>query len=49
MGDYQFVLTEKRDHVGIITLNRPEELNTLHPVQGREIREAILGMDASDD
>lgn len=45
MSNYQFVLTEKRDHVGIITLNRPEELNTLHPVQGREMREAILEMD----
>jgi enoyl-CoA hydratase/carnithine racemase len=45
MTNYEFVITEKRDHVGIITLNRPAELNTLHPVQGREMREAILEMD----
>jgi enoyl-CoA hydratase len=49
MSDYEFVLTERRGHVGIITLNRPEELNTLHPVQGREMREAILEMDQDDD
>ncbi|MGD8832730.1 MAG: enoyl-CoA hydratase/isomerase family protein [Pseudomonadales bacterium] len=49
MSDYQYVLTERRYHVGIITLNRPEELNTLHPVQGREMREAILEMDADDE
>ena len=49
MSDYEFVLTERCGHVGIITLNRPEELNTLHPVQSREMREAILEMDADDD
>jgi enoyl-CoA hydratase/carnithine racemase len=45
MPNYEFVLSERRAHVGIITLNRPEELNTLHNVQGREMREAILEMD----
>ena len=49
MSNYQHVLTERRDHVGIITLNRPEELNTLHPLQGREMLEAILEMDADPD
>lgn len=48
MSDYEFVRTERRGHVGIITLNRPEALNTLHPVQGREMREAILEMDGDD-
>lgn len=49
MSDYQYVLTERRYHVGIITLNRPEELNTLHPVQGREMRDAILEMDVDEE
>jgi len=49
MSDYEFVIVERRDHVGIITLNRPEEMNTLHPVQGREMREAVLELDADDD
>jgi len=41
MSDYKFVSTGCRDHVGVIALNRPEELNTLHSVQGREMREAF--------
>ncbi|XOV90608.1 MAG: enoyl-CoA hydratase/isomerase family protein [Pseudomonadota bacterium] len=49
MSNYEFVLIERRDHVGIITLNRPEELNTLHPGQSREMREAILELDADDE
>lgn len=49
MNEYEFVLTEKRDHVGIITLNRPKELNTLHPVQSREMRRAIIEMDEDDN
>jgi len=43
---YEFVIVERVGRVGIITLDRPNELNTLHPVQGREMREAVLELDA---
>jgi enoyl-CoA hydratase/carnithine racemase len=49
MANYEYVLTEIRDRVGIVTLNRPESLNALHPQQGREMREAILELDAHPD
>src|SRR5579864_6292721 len=30
MSDYQYILVERNEHVGIITLNRPKELNALN-------------------
>jgi enoyl-CoA hydratase/carnithine racemase len=44
--DYDFVIVERVGRVGVITLNRPEQLNTLHPGQGREMREAVFELDA---
>jgi enoyl-CoA hydratase/carnithine racemase len=43
---YEFVIVERVGRVGVVTLNRPEQLNTLHPDQGREMREAVLELDA---
>lgn len=42
---YEHVLTETRERVGIITMNRPDSLNTLHPLQQREMREAVIEYD----
>ena len=28
---YEFILTEKKDRVGLLTLNRPKQLNALNP------------------
>lgn len=43
---YEFVLTEVRDRVGIVTMNRPEKLNALHSQQQREMQQAIRAFDA---
>lgn len=34
---YEFCTYEKRDHVAVITINRPERLNALHPPANKEL------------
>ena len=41
----QIVLTEKKGHIGIITLNRPENLNTFSTAFATELNEALLQLD----
>ncbi len=38
---YELILVDRKDRVGIITLNRPEKLNAWSYAMGGEIREAI--------
>lgn len=38
---YEMILTETRGRVGIVTFNRPEKLNTMHPEMMGEMREQI--------
>jgi enoyl-CoA hydratase/carnithine racemase len=46
---YETVLTEiTGTHVGIITLNRPEQLNTFTSQMAGELHSALLGMEADD-
>jgi len=42
------VVVEKRDHFGIITLNRPEEMNTFTVPFARELNRALLEMEKDD-
>ena len=42
---YKTILTETRDHVGLITLNRPEAMNALNPTILRELMEALEAFD----
>ena len=35
----QFATYEKRDRIGIVTLNRPERMNALHPPANFELHE----------
>lgn len=44
-----FVLYEKRDHVAIITFNRPERMNTLGVEVSKALREAEAELAADDD
>jgi enoyl-CoA hydratase/carnithine racemase len=44
---FQTILTERRDGVLVITLNRPERLNAWVPLMSREMTRVIL--DANDD
>lgn len=46
---YETILTEERDGVGTVTLNRPERLNAWTPRMGAEVRHAITAFDTRDD
>ncbi|MBW2605943.1 MAG: enoyl-CoA hydratase/isomerase family protein [Deltaproteobacteria bacterium] len=43
------VLTEKQDMIGVITLNRPEEMNTFNVPFARALNDTLLDMDQDDD
>ncbi len=46
---YQNIIVEKREGVGIVTLNRPEVLNALSRDLFREVNDAVLDMDADPE
>lgn len=46
---YQFVLYEKRDRIGYVTLNRPEVMNALHPACHSELGEIYDSIAADPD
>lgn len=48
MSSYEFILTEQRDRVGLITLNRPQQLNALCDQLIDEVVSAMQGFDADD-
>ena len=43
------ILTEKQDMIGVITLNRPEEMNTFNVPFARALNDTLLDMDKDDD
>ncbi len=45
---YQFILTESRGRVGLITLNRPQVLNALNNQLVREVMDALEAFDKYD-
>lgn len=45
---YEMILVERRDRVGLITLNRPKQLNALNDQLMDELGGALLEMDADD-
>ena len=46
---YETILTEITEkHVGIITLNRPEQLNTFNSQMAGELHSGLLDMEADD-
>ena len=46
---YETVLYEKKDKVGILTLNRPKQLNAVSMQMGREIEDVVDEVDRDDD
>jgi enoyl-CoA hydratase/carnithine racemase len=46
---YEFILTEKEDGVGFVTLNRPEKLNAMNHQLTDELRDAVKQMNLDDD
>ena len=45
---YEFILTEVKGRVALITLNRPRQMNALAPRLMQELGEALYGFDADD-
>jgi enoyl-CoA hydratase/carnithine racemase len=46
--NYEHILVEIEDGVGILTLNRPDQLNAMNRLLSRELRDAVAMMDADD-
>jgi enoyl-CoA hydratase len=46
---YENILTETRGRVGIVTLNRPRQLNALNDALMDELGRALMAFDADDD
>ncbi|MEO6888086.1 MAG: enoyl-CoA hydratase-related protein [Ktedonobacteraceae bacterium] len=49
MPDYQYIVVERDEHVGIATLNRPKELNALNFEIVRELSSALDELDRDDE
>src|SRR5258706_1761481 len=43
---YEFILTEKKERVGLVTLNRPKQLNALNAKLMQELAAALYAFDA---
>ena len=48
MADYQYILVERNERVGIVTLNRPKELNALNNQLVGELAEALEEFDRDE-
>ena len=46
---YEFILAQMRGKVGLITLNRPRQMNALNPRLMQELAEALYAFDADDN
>src|SRR3954464_13634777 len=45
---YDLILVEKRERVGLVTLNRPKQLNALNPQLMQELARALYDFDADE-
>ncbi len=45
---YEFILSEKKDRVGVITLNRPKQMNALNAQLMQELAAALYAFDADE-
>ena len=48
MADYQYILAERQERVGVVTLNRPKELNALSTGLVKELADALEEFDRDD-
>src|SRR2546423_14037589 len=46
--NYENILVEAEDGVGIITLNRPDKLNAMNRLLSRELHDAVEKLDGDD-
>ena len=49
MSEYEYILTEKYEHVGLVRLNRPKALNALNHGLLSELMQALAEFDADPD
>ena len=45
---YELIMSEKKDRVGLLTLNRPKQMNALNPKLMQELGQALYAFDADD-
>jgi len=46
---YKTILVEKKDHLAILSFNRPEKLNAINVQVKREVSQALIELEADDD
>jgi enoyl-CoA hydratase len=46
---YKTILVEKKNHLGILSFNRPDKLNAINVQVKREVSQALLELEADDD
>jgi enoyl-CoA hydratase len=46
---YKTILVEKKDHLAILSFNRPEKLNAINVQVKREVSQALVELEADDD
>src|SRR6195256_5927294 len=47
-GNYEHILVDVEDGVGIVTLNRPDKLNAMNRKLSSELHDAVKALDADD-
>jgi enoyl-CoA hydratase len=45
---YELILAEKKERVGVVTLNRPKQMNALNPLLMQELAKALYEFDADE-
>jgi enoyl-CoA hydratase/carnithine racemase len=45
---FEHIIADQKDHIGVITLNRPQEMNTFTVPFARELNAALLEMEADE-
>ncbi len=48
MTDFEYVKTERKGNIGIVTFNRPEAMNALNEQVAAEVTDALMRFDADD-
>ena len=49
MADYTTLTLERRDRIAVVTLNRPDDANSLDPVMARELADVAVTLDHDAD